>query len=83
MKRIIKAVNITKNHENQLSYYIAGQQVQFEFDFCESMPEQIVKNLIANARTIDVNSLSYENSPVIPHIIHNTGSVLHVLRRKI
>lgn len=70
---IIKPVNICVRHAIQCSHVLGGKTIQFEFSFCEQMPENLVKNLLANAKLIDVNNISYENSPVMPHSIHRSG----------
>lgn len=72
-RHIIKAVNICENHLHRVAHVIGAQPIQYEFGFCESMPENLVKNLLVNAKSIDVNSISYENSHVVPHTVNRDG----------
>lgn len=63
-------MNITVKNFQEVSYVIGDQSVQFEFGFCESMPEILVKNLLQDAMAVDINQLCYDNSQANRELIN-------------
>lgn len=78
---VLRVVNISKNDYDKLHQFLRSQEVQYEFEFCEQIPEQIVKNLFDNVNQIDLNAEQYANSPVIRSVIDNARR--HVQGREI